>query len=98
MSMMHNPAHPGEVLREWNRVEPATAGRASWRWRFQHGRHGESREQRRVELLIRAAYGVGHTQRRFMAMPRPEQEAQVRAWVGEALESREIRLGRLPPR
>ena len=57
-----------------------------------------NREQRRVERLMRAAYGVGHTQRRFMALPRCEQEAQVRARVGEALESREIRLGRLTPR
>ena len=57
-----------------------------------------AREQRRVERLVRAAYGVGHTQPEFLNMTRPAQEKMVRLWVDEALESREIRLGQVLPR
>ena len=55
-------------------------------------------EQRRIDRLIRAAYGVGHTKPEFLKMTRAQQELMVLAWVDEALESRAIRLGQLHPR
>ena len=57
-----------------------------------------ARERRRVDRLVRAAYGVGHTQPQFLKMTRAVQEKTVREWVDEALESREIRLGQVLPR
>jgi hypothetical protein len=43
------------------------------------------REQRRVERLTRAAYGVGATHAWFRAAPRAVQVEKVREWVEEAL-------------
>lgn len=54
-----------------------------------------SREQRRAERLVRAAYGVGHTHPWFVALPRTEQEKKVAEWVENALENRVIRLGHI---
>lgn len=57
-----------------------------------------AREQRRLARLVRAAYGVGHTQPAFVAMARAEQEARVQEWVEDALESRRVRLVQALPR
>ena len=44
-----------------------------------------TREQRRTERLVRAAFGVGHTKEWFRTAPRSVQEEHVRVWVDEAL-------------
>lgn len=52
-----------------------------------------AQEQRRIERLVRAAYGVGGTHAWFRALPRNEQEVKVQEWVDEALHARLVRLG-----
>ena len=52
------------------------------------------REQRRMERLTRAAYGVGATHAWFRALPRSEQVQKVQEWVEEALEAAAERRAR----
>ena len=53
-----------------------------------------AKEQRRMERLVRAAYGVGATHRWFRILPRDAQIAKVQEWVEEALEAAEDRRAR----
>ncbi len=53
-----------------------------------------AKEQRNVNRLIRAAYGVGATHRWFRKLPREAQESKVREWVNECIEARAERLAR----
>lgn len=53
-----------------------------------------TREQRRTDRLVRAAYGVGHTKEWFRAAPRSEQEGYVQVWIDEALDAAAERRAR----
>ncbi|MEN9416388.1 MAG: hypothetical protein RI988_8 [Pseudomonadota bacterium] len=52
------------------------------------------REARRMDRLVKAAYGVGATHAWFRKLDRASQEAKVREWVEEALEAAEERRAR----
>jgi hypothetical protein len=54
-----------------------------------------AREHRRVQRLVRACYGVGHTHPWFMNLSRRQQEYKVREWVENSLKARDIRLGHI---
>ena len=49
---------------------------------------------RRMDRLVKAAYGVGATHAWFRKLDRASQEAKVREWVEEALEAAEERRAR----